>query len=139
MADKNDDPFPMSSDFIYECALFFWKMVVSIFFREIRPRGAYNIPREGPVILVVAPHHNQVCELLFSSCMVYSFNLNDAQFLDPLQVAIQVHRETRRRTRFLIAAVSMKRKAVGFFASLMSSSAYPKRLLLLKEVSYTSI
>ena len=45
---------------IYDCMLFFWRIVTAIFFREIRPRGAYNIPREGPVIFVAAPHSNQV-------------------------------------------------------------------------------
>ena len=30
-----------------------------IVFSEIRPRGAFKIPREGPVIFVAAPHHNQ--------------------------------------------------------------------------------
>lgn len=34
---------------------------------------------------------------------------------------LEVHRETRRRVQFLIAAKSMKRRAVGFFAGLMSS------------------
>lgn len=92
---------PLSSDLTYETSLVFWRAVTSIFFREIRPRGAFHIPREGPVIFVAAPHHNQ--------------------FLDPLLLTLQVHRETRRRTQFLIAAKSMKRKAVGFFAGLMSS------------------
>ena len=45
----------------YEPALMFWRMITQIFFREIRPRGAFNIPRDGPVIFVGAPHHNQVC------------------------------------------------------------------------------
>ena len=51
--------------------------------------------------------------------------------MDPLLLALQVWRETRRKVQFLIAAKSMKRKAVGFFASLMSSSAYP---LLLSHI-----
>ncbi|PSR74916.1 hypothetical protein PHLCEN_2v9450 [Hermanssonia centrifuga] len=93
--------FPSSSDLAYEAALLFWKSVVNIFFRELRPRGAFNIPHDGPVIFVAAPHHNQ--------------------FLDPLLLALQVNRETRRKVQFLIAAKSMKRMAVGFFASLMSS------------------
>lgn len=46
---------------VYEAQLSFWRTVMSIFFREIRPRGAFNIPKEGPVIFVGAPHHNQVC------------------------------------------------------------------------------
>lgn len=32
------------------------RIVINLFFREIRPRGAYNIPRTGPVLFVGAPH-----------------------------------------------------------------------------------
>jgi 1-acyl-sn-glycerol-3-phosphate acyltransferase len=62
MANPQDaaNAFPEGSKLVYECVLFFWKVVCNIFFREVRPRGAYNIPRTGPVILVVAPHSNQV-------------------------------------------------------------------------------
>ncbi|KAH9842807.1 glycerol-3-phosphate O-acyltransferase [Rhodofomes roseus] len=88
-------------DLLYELALALWKTVVNIFFREIRPRGAFHIPRDGPVIFVAAPHHNQ--------------------FLDPLLLSLQVHRETRRKVQFLIAAKSMKRKVIGFFARMMAS------------------
>ncbi|THH06772.1 hypothetical protein EW145_g3859 [Phellinidium pouzarii] len=90
-----------SPDFVYDAVILFWRTVTSIFFREIRPRGAYHIPKDGPVIFVGAPHHNQ--------------------FLDPLLLTSEVHRETHRRVEFLIAAKSMKRKTIGFFASLMSS------------------
>lgn len=60
--DMSDHPksLPLSSDLAYETSLLFWRMVTSIFFREIRPRGAFHIPRDGPVIFVAAPHHNQV-------------------------------------------------------------------------------
>jgi len=44
----------------YDLNLLFWRVVTNVFFREIRPRGAYNIPREGPVIFVAGPHANQV-------------------------------------------------------------------------------
>ena len=37
-----------------------WVVMVDIFFREIRSRGSYRIPRRGPVIFVAAPHANQV-------------------------------------------------------------------------------
>ena len=53
---------------------------------------------------------------------VYSYDAR--QFLDPLLLALEVHRETRRKVQTLIAAKSMKRKAVGFFAGLMSSSEF---------------
>ncbi|KAH9934782.1 glycerol-3-phosphate O-acyltransferase [Fomitopsis serialis] len=95
------DALPVSQDLLYEVALALWRTVVTIFFREIRPRGAFHIPRDGPVIFVAAPHHNQ--------------------FLDPLLLTLQVHRETRRKVQFLIAAKSMKRKVIGFFAMMMSS------------------
>ncbi|EJF65776.1 glycerol-3-phosphate O-acyltransferase [Dichomitus squalens] len=89
------------ADLVYDATLVFWRAVTNIFFREVRPRGAFNIPREGPVIFVAAPHNNQ--------------------FLDPLLLYREVHRETGRHVRSLIAAKSMKRKVVGFFAGLMGS------------------
>lgn len=85
----------------YDTMLLFWRIVTNIFFREIRPRGAFNIPREGPVIFVAGPHANQ--------------------FLDPLLLMSEAYRDAGRRVSFLIAAKSMKRKAVGLFASLMAS------------------
>lgn len=91
----------MSPAITYEAALVFWRMVTQIFFREIRPRGAFNIPHKGPVIFVGAPHSNQ--------------------FLDPLLLTLEVYRETHRHVQFLTAAKSMDRKAVGFFARLMDS------------------
>ncbi|KAG8753078.1 hypothetical protein FRC14_006461 [Serendipita sp. 396] len=97
MADRR-----VSADGIaYDTMLLFWRIVTNLFFREIRPRGAFNIPRQGPVIFVAGPHANQ--------------------FLDPLLLMSEAHRDARRRVSFLIAAKSMKRKAIGLFASLMSS------------------
>ncbi|TFK29910.1 glycerol-3-phosphate O-acyltransferase [Coprinopsis marcescibilis] len=85
----------------YEAVMVFWRMVTQIFFREIRPRGAFNIPRSGPVIFVAAPHNNQ--------------------FLDPLLLSLEVWRETHRSVQFLAAAKSMKRSDVGFFIKMMNS------------------
>jgi glycerol-3-phosphate O-acyltransferase/dihydroxyacetone phosphate acyltransferase len=45
----------------YDAAMIFWRIITQIFFREVRPRGAFHIPREGPVIFVAAPHNNQAC------------------------------------------------------------------------------
>ena len=59
MARKNDGP-ATSVDLLYAFAMFLWRSAVTIFFREIRPRGAFHIPQEGPVIFVAAPHNNQV-------------------------------------------------------------------------------
>lgn len=47
-------------NFTYDLALWIFNLVLEIFFREVRPRGSHKIPKEGPVIFVVAPHANQV-------------------------------------------------------------------------------
>lgn len=44
----------------YDLTVTFMTFIISLFFREIRPRGSHRIPTEGPVIFVVAPHANQV-------------------------------------------------------------------------------
>jgi len=59
-------------------------MIINIFFREIRPRGAFNIPREGAVLFICGPHANQ--------------------FLDPLLLFSEVRKEAHRRVAVLIAA-----------------------------------
>lgn len=99
----------MPAALTYDCVLFFLRIIANIFFREIRPRGAWNIPKDGPVIFVAAPHNNQ--------------------FLDPILLASEIHREVHRRVSFLIAAKSMKQRIVGFLAGLMNSSEYCPFLL----------
>ena len=49
-----------SSTVAYDLALLLFRGITKIFFREVRPRGSFNIPRDGPVIFVGAPHSNQV-------------------------------------------------------------------------------
>ncbi|KAI3403960.2 SCT1 [Candida oxycetoniae] len=80
----------------YDFLLWALSIVFDCFFREIRPRGAFKIPHEGPVIFVAAPHHNQ--------------------FVDPIILMNQVKREANRRISFLIAAKSYKLKMVGSMA-----------------------
>ncbi|KAJ8651892.1 hypothetical protein O0I10_012537 [Lichtheimia ornata] len=82
-------------DIGYDTALWIFNIMLEVFFREIRPRGAHKIPKSGPVIFVAAPHANQ--------------------FVDPLIVM----RECHRRVSFLIAAKSMKQKAIGFLARMI--------------------
>ncbi|KAG2195494.1 hypothetical protein INT47_012038, partial [Mucor saturninus] len=79
----------------YDLTVSFMTFIISLFFREIRPRGSHRIPTEGPVIFVVAPHANQ--------------------FVDPLLVM----RECKRRVSFLIAEKSMHQKFVGFIARMV--------------------
>lgn len=91
----------MASNIAFDIALFFWRIIINLFFREIRPRSSWRIPREGPVIFVAAPHHNQ--------------------FLDPLLLASEVRRASGRRVAFLIAEKSIKRRFVGAAARIMQS------------------
>jgi hypothetical protein len=51
---------PKRTNFFYDLALWIFNIMLDVFFKEIRPRGSHRIPREGPVIFVVAPHVNQV-------------------------------------------------------------------------------
>ncbi|KAI5959605.1 SCT1 [Candida pseudojiufengensis] len=80
----------------YDFLLWALSIVFDCFFREIRPRGAFKIPRDGPVMFVAAPHHNQ--------------------FVDPIILMNQVKKEANRRISFLIAAKSYQKKIVGSLA-----------------------
>ncbi|SCV74439.1 BQ2448_8078 [Microbotryum intermedium] len=93
----------LASSMFYDLLVLFWKTMINIFFREIRSRGAWKVPKdgEGAVIFVVGPHHNQ--------------------FLDPLLLMSEVRREAGRRISFLVAAKSMDRKFIGQAARLMQS------------------
>ena len=91
----------MASNIAFDIALFFWRIIINLFFREIRPRSAWRVPRQGPVIFVAAPHHNQ--------------------FLDPLLLASEVRRASGRRVAFLIAEKSIKRRFIGAAARIMQS------------------
>ncbi|ORX35994.1 putative glycerol-3-phosphate O-acyltransferase [Kockovaella imperatae] len=91
----------MAAGLVYDLVLVFWRMVINIFFREIRPRGAFNIPRDGPVLFICGPHSNQ--------------------FLDALLLFSEVRKEAHRRVSILTAAKSMQRKFVGFVARIMDS------------------
>ncbi|KAG0273666.1 hypothetical protein BGZ95_010543 [Linnemannia exigua] len=82
---------------IYDFVSFFFTILLDIFFREIRPRGAHKIPQKGPVIFVAAPHANQ--------------------FVDPLVLM----RECGRRVSFLAAKKSMDRRWIGAMARSMNA------------------
>ncbi|ODV79736.1 uncharacterized protein CANTADRAFT_5453 [Suhomyces tanzawaensis NRRL Y-17324] len=85
----------------YDLVLGFFSLVIHTFFRDIKTRGSFNIPKRGPVVFVIAPHHNQ--------------------FVDGLVVMSKVWEHSGRRIAFLIANKSYKRGAVGAFARLCSA------------------
>ncbi|ODO07219.1 glycerol-3-phosphate O-acyltransferase/dihydroxyacetone phosphate acyltransferase [Cryptococcus wingfieldii CBS 7118] len=91
----------MPAGFAYDFLLLFWRIIINIFFREIRPRGAFNIPQEGPVLFICGPHANQ--------------------FLDPLLLFSEVRKESGRRVSILTAAKSMNRKFIGAVARVFDS------------------
>lgn len=49
---------------IYDLILKAFDIPVNMFFREVYPRGAWKIPKDGAIILVAAPHANQVSKWL---------------------------------------------------------------------------
>jgi hypothetical protein len=49
---------------MYDLVLWTFSVLIDLFFREVHPRGSWKIPRRGPIILVAAPHANQVCRPL---------------------------------------------------------------------------
>lgn len=48
---------------IYDTMLWLMSILVDLFFREVHPRGAWRVPRKGPIIVVAAPHANQVSNI----------------------------------------------------------------------------
>lgn len=86
-------PFTKTQLWIYDLVLWMFTIIFDCFFREIRPRGAFRLPKLGPVIFVAAPHANQ--------------------FVDPIVLLNQVRKEAQRRVSFLIATKSYKHPAIG--------------------------
>lgn len=85
------------ASWLYDLVIWSLSSIFDLFFREVRPRGAFRIPRNGPLIFVAAPHANQ--------------------FVDPILVMRQVHEQAGRRISFLVAEHSLKRKFIGTLAT----------------------
>lgn len=45
---------------LYDLVLWALSVLIDLFFREVATRGAWRVPKSGPIILVAAPHANQV-------------------------------------------------------------------------------
>ncbi|ODQ82590.1 hypothetical protein BABINDRAFT_5532 [Babjeviella inositovora NRRL Y-12698] len=82
--------------FVYDIVLWIFDRIFDCFFREIRTRGAFRVPRTGAVIFVAAPHANQ--------------------FVDPGILMGQVQKEASRRISFLVADKSYRRWDIGLFS-----------------------
>ena len=82
---------------VHDLFMAFMSAVMSSFFRETGARGQHNVPTEGPILFVCAPHANQ--------------------FIDPVVVALHAGREVR----FLAAAKSMRMRGFSVLANIMRS------------------
>ena len=102
---------------IYDICLWFFDLIVHTFFREVKSRGTFHIPRTGPIIFVIAPHANQ--------------------FIDPLLVMLKVRHYSGRRIAFLTAAKSYRRKFIGKFARLTGAIPVERAQDLLKAAPGT--
>jgi glycerol-3-phosphate O-acyltransferase/dihydroxyacetone phosphate acyltransferase len=49
-----------TASWLYDLVLGIFAPLLDLFFREIQVRGAWRVPSQGAVILVAAPHANQV-------------------------------------------------------------------------------
>lgn len=91
----------LASNMAFDFCIIFFQWVINLFFREIRPRGAWRIPKDGACIFVGAPHNNQ--------------------FVDPIMLWKEARFTAGRRVAFVTAASSMQRKFVGAVARTMQS------------------
>lgn len=104
--EEDADSYPYEEDplyrkIIYDFILYLLTNIFDCFFREIRSRGGFKVPTQGPIIFVAAPHANQ--------------------FVDPVILMGQVKKAVNRRVSFLVAEKSLRRKAVGFLARCVMS------------------
>lgn len=51
---------PATVGWVYDLILRTFALAAGLFFREVQVRGAWRVPSDGAVILVAAPHSNQV-------------------------------------------------------------------------------
>lgn len=58
MATKQDQRLVVP--WVYDMILWIMSVLVDLFFREVHPRGAWKVPQKAPIIVVAAPHANQV-------------------------------------------------------------------------------
>lgn len=96
---------------IFELLRFVIRLILNLFFREIKVRGFHNIPNEGPVLFAVAPHANQ--------------------FVDPLMILVT----SGRKVGFLAAKKSMDKFFIGILARLFNSIPVQRPQDLIKKAN----
>ena len=58
---------------LYDLILFLFAPLLDLFFRDIQVKGSWRVPTGGAVILVAAPHANQVI-LVFHTPLISQSN-----------------------------------------------------------------
>lgn len=106
-AGMNVDPSKVVWEFLFS--------FVDIFFREVGVRGAFAVPRKGPVIFAIAPHANQ--------------------FLDPIVVGATACRDD---IGYITAAATFRRKFVGQMAKWINGIPVERPQDLAKAVEGTA-
>src|ERR1700710_2268908 len=86
---------------IYDLGLWIFTLCLDIFFRQIYPRGAWKVPKNGPLIIVAGPHNNP--------------------FVDFLVLMRTLKSYANRRVPFLTAEKSMKEPYIGTMAGAMGA------------------
>lgn len=89
------------SPIIYDFGLWVFSLCLDIFFRQLDSRGAWRVPKHGPVLIVAGPHNNQ--------------------FVDSLVLMRILKSHANRRVSFLIAEKSMREPYIGTMAGAMGS------------------
>lgn len=103
--------------FTYDLTIWFFDAVIHTFFRELTPRGTFNIPKTGAAIFVIAPHHNQ--------------------FVDPVVVMTTVRKMAGRRVALLTAAKSFRKWFIGIPARMCGAIPVERAQDLVKPVEGT--
>lgn len=74
---KKEPYIPPLIGWLYDLVLWTFSVLIDLFFREVHPRGSWKIPRRGPIILVAAPHANQVRGLGFAKSLAIKTDSSD--------------------------------------------------------------
>ncbi|CCU76878.1 Glycerol-3-phosphate O-acyltransferase 2 [Blumeria hordei DH14] len=117
---KHVEKNPMT-DWVYDVFLWTFSILIDLFFREVHPRGSWKVPRHGAVIFVAAPHANQVRKIVAK---------HDYRVLT-------LYKPCHRRAAFLIAAKSMNRWLIGWFARKVGAVPVARALDMVKRGSGT--
>lgn len=99
--EKVSSPMRIIKAVFFELLILFCRIILYIFFREVRERNSFNVPKKGATIVVVAPHANQ--------------------FVDGAIILSKIKSLTNRNTRAIIAESSYNDKIIGGFARVADS------------------